>query len=357
MRLSTQNALMVMGVTKGFFPLRRGARPSRCFEKWSVGLRIALVMVLVLLASTAVAQSGPYPTKPVRVIVGFAPGGGMDIAGRLLGQKMTELWGKSVLVENRPGASTGIATRAVIEAVPDGYTVLYNSNTMVVNQLMNPNAGYDIERELLPVINVAWQPTVIVASNSLPVSSLADVIALSKTRKLSFGTPGPATPQRLVGVQLFNILSKTKTDIVQIPYNGAAPALAAVAGNQVDLAISTLPPAVPLIQTGRLKALAVTTNKRAFAVPNIPTVAESGFPGFDASNFNGYFMPIKTPKTIADAFRETLIKVLAMPDIKKKLGDLAYDLPDLEREDFPRIVSDEIATWKKVIKEASIKIE
>ena len=321
----------------------------------AVGLGIALGMVLVLLASPVAAQSGPYPSGPVRVIVGFAPGGGMDVAGRLLGQKMTDLWGKSVLVENRPGASTGIATKAVIDAPPDGYTVLFNSNTMVVNQVMSPDAGYDIERQLLSVINVAWQPTVIVASNSLPVSSLADIIALSKTRKLSYGSPGQGTPQHLIGAQLFNILSKT--DIVQVPYNGAAPALSAVVGNQIDLAIVTLPPAVPLIKAGRLKGIAVTTAKPVASVPNIPTVAASGFPGFFASNFNGYFMPLKTPKAVTDVFRQTLIKVLAMPDIKEKLTELAYDFADLEKEDFPRIVSDEIAMWKKVIKEANIKIE
>lgn len=381
MRLSTQNAGNAMGTVTRLFRIRgcakgkksltrvmRGARawgetdrfgadvrPSRFFEKWSAGLAVALVAALLLTASPAQAQGGAYPTMPVKVMVGFAPGGGVDVLARLLGQKMSGLWGQPVLVENRPGASTSIATRAVADASPDGYTVLLNSNSMVVNQVVNPDAGYDIERQLIPVINVAWQPTVIVAANNLPVSSLADVIALSKKRKLSFGSPGTGTPQHLVGVQLFKILSKT--DIVQVPYNGAAPALSAVAGNQIELAIVTLPPAVPLIKSGRLKAIAVTTAKPAASLPTLPTVAESGFPGFDVSNFNGYFMPVKTPKAITDAFRQTVIKVLAMPDIKEKLAGFGYEFAVPEKENFPRLVSDEIKMWQKVVKEGNIKIE
>ncbi len=237
----------------------------------AVGLGIALGMVLVLLASPVAAQSGPYPSGPVRVIVGFAPGGGMDVAGRLLGQKMTDLWGKSVLVENRPGASTGIATKAVIDAPPDGYTVLFNSNTMVVNQVANPNAGYDIERQLIPILNVAWQPNIIVAAPALSVTSLRDVIALARTRKLSYGTPGQGSIPHLAGAYLFNILAKT--EVVHVPYAGAVPALTATMAGQIELASLTLPPAVPHVRAGKVKGMAVTSAKRASTLPDVATVA------------------------------------------------------------------------------------
>ncbi len=334
MRFSTQNAGKAMG---------------------SVGLGVALVTMLVLLACPVEAQRGTYPSMPVKVIVGFAPGGGMDILGRLLGPKMSGIWGQPVVVENRPGASTSIATRYVADAPADGHTVLLNSNSMVVNQVANPAAGYDIERQLISIINVAWQPTVIAAANTLPVASLADIIALSKKRKLSYGSPGQGTPQHLTGAQLFSILSKT--DIVQVPYKGAGPAVSALAGNQIELAIVTLPPALPLIKSGRIKAIAITTAKRAASLPNTPTVAESGYPGFDVNAFNGYFMPVNTPKAVTDAFRQTVVKVLAMADIREKLADLGYEFADPERENFPRLVSDEIKLWKKVVKEANIKIE
>jgi len=331
------------------------------FRKRRVELRIFAVAFFIISVpaliwvSTVQAQGSAYPSRPVRVIVGFPPGGGVDVVARLLGQKMDSLLGQPSVIENRPGAASGIGTRLVTGATPDGYTVLINSNSMVVNQVTNPHAGYDIERQLIPIINVAWQSTIIAAKPDLPASSLGDVLALSRKSKISYGTPGIGSVLHLAGTYLFNMLAKT--EILHVPYKGAAPALSAAAGSQIDLAFTTLPPAIPLVKSGRVKGIAVTSPKRSPSLPDTPTVAESGFPGYEVRVFTGYFMPAGTPKAVGDRFREAVLKVLAMPDIKEKLATLGFEQADTSKENFPRLVSDEIKQWAKVAKEANIKIE
>jgi tripartite-type tricarboxylate transporter receptor subunit TctC len=319
-----------------------------------IGIFLMIAALVFIWFSPAQAQRGPYPSAPVKVIVGFPPGGGVDVVARLVGQKLDGVLGQPVVVENKPGAASGIATRLVAGSKPDGYTVLINSNSMVVNQVINPHAGYDIERQLIPIINVAWQSTIIVAKPDLPVSSLKDVLALSRKSKLSYGTPGTGSVLHLAGTYLFNMLAKV--DILHVPYKGASPALAAAAGNQVDLAFTTLPPAMPLVKSNKVKAIAVTSLKRSPALPDTPTVAESGFPGYEVRVFTGYFMPAGTPQAVGDKFREAVRKVLAMPEIKEKLAKLGFEQAD-PSENFPHLVADEIKMWAKVAKEAKIKIE
>ena len=301
------------------------------------------------------AQRGAYPSAPVRVVVGFPPGGGVDVVARLIAQKMAGVWGQPVVVENRPGAASVLATRLVASAAPDGYTVLINSNTMVVNQVGNPNAGYDIERQLIPILNVAWQPNIIVAAPALPVTSLGDVLALSRTRKLSFGTPGHGSMGHLAAAYLFNILAKT--DILHVPYSGAVPALTAAISGQIDLAGMTLPPAVPHIRAGKVKAIAVTSARRASTLPEVPTVAESGFPGYEVNVFSGFFMPAGTPKPVVDRFHEAVLKVMAMADIKEQLATLGFEPADTSHDEFRRLVSEEVKKWAKVLEATNIKFE
>jgi tripartite-type tricarboxylate transporter receptor subunit TctC len=326
------------------------------FKHWTFMVAFFLISVALILIRLPVAeaQGGPYPSAPVRVIVGFPPGGGVDVVARLISQKIAAIWGQPMVVENRPGAASGIGTRAVTGAAPDGYTVLINSNSMVVNQVTNPDAGYDIERQLIPIINVTWQSTILVAARELPVSSLADVLALSRKRKLSYGTPGAGSVPHLGGSYLFNLLAKT--DILHVPYKGAAPALTATAGNQIDLAFVTLPPAVPLVKSGRVKGIVVTSPKRSPSLPDVPTVAESGFPGYEVRVFTGYFLPAGTPAAVGNTLRDAVSKILAMPDVKEKLASLGFEEAD-PKENFSRLVSDEIKQWAKVAKEANIKIE
>ena len=329
-------------------------RPRTCVARNMVLFLWAAALVF-LSASPAQAQRGAYPSASVKIIVGFPPGGGVDVVARLVGQKLSALWGQPVLVDNRPGASTGIATRLVADSPPDGYTILINSSSMTINQVANPNAGYNVERELIPVLNAAWQPLIVAAGPDLPVKTLTDVLSLAKTRKLSYGSPGPAGIGHLAGAYLFDLLAKV--EVLHVPYKGAAPALTDLMGKQIELAVVTLPPAVPFIKSGKIKGIAVTSARRAVSVPNIPTVAESGFPGYDVNTFTGFFLPARTPKAVVDTFREAVIKVLAMPDIRDKLVSLGYEQADTAKEDFSRIASDELKQWMKVVKEANIKVE
>ena len=319
-------------------------------------MRIASAVVLAFVCvAPSQAQRGPYPSAPVRIVVGFPPGGGVDVVARLIAQKMPGVWGQQVVVENRPGAAGIIATRAVVSAAPDGYTVLIHSNSMLVNQVVNANAGYDAERQLVPILNVAWQPNIIVAAPNLPVASLADVIALSRTRKLSYGTPGQGSVPHLAGVYLFEMLAKTA--VLHVPYSGAAPALTATAAGQIDLATMTLPPAVPLVKAGKVKAIAVTSARRASALPDVPTVAESGFPGYDVNVFSGFFMPAATPANVVERFREAVLKVLAMADIKQQLATLGFDPADTSSDEFRRLIGDEVRKWTRVLEATNLKIE
>ncbi len=301
------------------------------------------------------AQRGVYPSAPVRMLVGFPPGGGVDVVARLVGQKMSGVWGQPIVVDNRPGAGSIVATRIVANATPDGYTVLINSSSMVVNQVANANAGYDIERQLVPIINLAWQPNVIVAARGLPLSTLNDVIALSRTRKLSYGSPGQGSVGHLAAEYLFNMLAKT--NILHIPYNGAPPALTAVISGQVEVAVMTLPPAVPMITAGKVKGIAVTSAKRASTVPDLPTVAESGFPTYEVNIFTGLFMPAGAPKAVVDRFYQAVLKVVAAPDTKEQLATLGYEPADTSSEEFRRLIPEELKKWAKVIEVTKIKIE
>jgi tripartite-type tricarboxylate transporter receptor subunit TctC len=315
---------------------------------------LAVAVALAWIAPSH-AQRGPYPSGPVRVVVGFPPGGGVDVVARLIGQRMPGVWGQNVVVDNRPGAASVLATRLVAAAAPDGYTILINSNTMIVNQVGNPNAGFDVERQLLPILNVAWQPNIIVAAIALPASSLSDVIALSRKRKLSFGSPGHGSMGHLAAAYLFNILAKS--DILHVPYAGAAPALTAAVGGQVELAGMTLPPAVPHVKAGRVKPIAVTSAKRASTLPDVPTVAESGFPGYEVNVFSGFFMPAGTPKLAVDRFYQAVLKVMTMAEVKEQLATLGFEPADTSHDEFRRLVSEEVRKWAKVLAATNIKFE
>lgn len=315
------------------------------------GVTRTTVIICVVLGGAALhahaQRGGPYPSAPVRIIVGFPPGGGVDVVARMVGQKMSGLWGQPVIVENRPGAASMIGTRLAAAATADGYSILINSNTLVVNQILNANAGYDIERQFTPVINLAWQPNIIAAAKALPASNLRELIALAKTTKFGYGTPGQGSMPHLAAVFLFNKLAQV--DLLHVPYSGAAPALTATIAGQPELSVVTLPPAVPLVKAGRLKALAVTSAKRTGALSEVPTVAESGFPGYEVNVFSGFFVPRGTPAAATDRLRATVLQVLAMPDIQSQLATLGFEPADNAAEDFSKRVAGEIRQWRTVL--------
>jgi tripartite-type tricarboxylate transporter receptor subunit TctC len=327
-----------------------------CFAKATRScIRVAIVAVALGSVQQVLAQPASYPTRPVRIIVAFPPGGGVDVIARIVAQRMPAIWGQQLVVDNRSGAAGVLATRLTASAPADGYTVLMHSTSMVIVQLANANAGYDIERQLVPVLNAGNQANIIVAAPDRPVTTIADVIALAKTRKLNYGSPGQGSVPHLAAAYLFNLLAKT--DLVHVPYAGAAPALAAIMGNQIDLACTTLPPAVPLVGAGKLKALAVTSAKRSNALPNVPTVAESGYPGYEVNLFSAFFMPAGTPEAVINRFHDTAVKAMQTPEAKAQVATLGFDAASPSREDFKRQVSSDIRMWRKVIESTGLKLD
>jgi tripartite-type tricarboxylate transporter receptor subunit TctC len=220
---------------------------------------------------------------------------------------------------------------------------------------VNPAADYNVERDLVAVINVAWQPTIIVAAPAVQAATLKELIAQTRARRMSFGSPGQGSMPHLGAAYLFGMLAKS--DVLHVPYAGAAPALTAVVAGQTDLAFVTMPPAVPFVKAGRLKGIAVTSARRTIALPEIPTVAESGFPGYEVNVFSGFFMPAGTPGSASRRFRDTVLQVLAIPDMKEQLTTLGFEPADTANEDFRRLVSDELRKWTKVVQTTGFKVE
>jgi tripartite-type tricarboxylate transporter receptor subunit TctC len=303
------------------------------------------------LAAPAVAQEST--SRPLRLVVSFPPGGGVDSVARLFADKMSALTGQTVVVENRGGASGIIAGKQVASAEPDGSTVLIASNSMVVAQAMNPNVGLDIVRDLTALASVAPQAIVVTAQPDFPANSLQELIAVAKTRRLNYGSPGAGSVPHLLGEHLFASLAGVRLD--HIPFPGAAQALTGLLGKQTDLAMVTLAPAVPLVLDGKMKAIVVTTAERTAALPNVPTAAESGFPGFAVTVWTGFFVPAKTPKPIADKLGAIVIKVAEMPDIKAKLAQLGFEPTSIPGEQFQRDVAVELKRWDEVVGKAGLR--
>jgi tripartite-type tricarboxylate transporter receptor subunit TctC len=304
------------------------------------------------LAVPATAQDN-YPSHNIRLIVSFPPGGGIDAVARLFADKMTAILGQPVVVENRGGAAGLIAGRAVAAAEPDGYTVLIASNSMIIAQLMNATPGLSIERELQAVASVAPQANIVVGAPDLPASTLKEMVELAGQRPLNYSSPGTGSVPQLLLAYLITTLPKVQ--ITHVPFPGAAQALTATMASQTELAVVTLPPAVPLVNSGKLKGLAVTTPQRSAAVPQVPTVAEAGYPGLSSTVWTGFFVPVKTPKPIADRIGSAVLTVAALPDIRERLVQLGFEPTSINGEQFQRDVAVEVKHWAEVIEKAGIK--
>jgi tripartite-type tricarboxylate transporter receptor subunit TctC len=311
---------------------------------------VGLLVLLLVGPLPAIAQDAG---RPLRLVVSFPPGGGVDAVARLFADKLSGLLGQTVVVENRGGASGIIAGKQVASAEPDGTSVLIASNSMVVAQVMSPNVGLDIERDLKALASVAPQAIIITAQPDLPAGTLKELIALANSRRLNYGSPGAGSVPHLLGVYLLGSLAGVTLE--HIPFPGAAQALTALLGKQIDLAMVTLAPAVALVKDGKMKGIVVTTPERAAALPEIPTAAESGCPGFSVTVWAGFFVPAKTPKPITDRLGDAIIKVAEMPDIKAKLGQLGFEPTSIPGERFQRDVAAELGRWKEVVEKAAIK--
>ncbi|MFL6570765.1 MAG: tripartite tricarboxylate transporter substrate binding protein [Burkholderiales bacterium] len=293
--------------------------------------------------------------RPIRMIVGFAPGGGTDLTARPVAQKLSELLGQQVIVENRPGAAGNIATEQVARAAPDGYTLLMGTiAALAINPGLYGNLRFDPETDLAPVIQVVDATNVLALHPSVPASSVKELIALAREKSLSAGSSGIGATGHLA-IELFNLMAGVK--LVHVPYKGGGPAMSDLVGGQVNLIFATTASAIPHLKSGRIKGIAVTTAKRSALLPDLPTISESGLAGFDANNWYGLVVPAKTPRAIIDQLNAEVTKVLNMPDVKTTLFNQGLDPAPGTPEQFGAYIRSERAKWAKVIKESGAKPE
>lgn len=303
----------------------------------------------------AIAAEAKYPTRPVRMIVPFAPGGPTDVIARIVAQKLSEAWNEQVVVDNRAGAGGNIGMGLAANAAPDGYTIIVVSSSFVVNPTLYKQIPYDPYKSFVPISNVAASPNVFVAHPSVPVKTMQDIVALSKEgKKLNIATAGIGTTPDL-SAELFKMTAKI--DLVRVPYGGAGPAVAAVIGNQVPLGCTALPPTTPHIQAGRLRALAVTGAKRTSALPDVPTMAEAGFKGQEADTLQGVLVPAGTPKAVVAEISKQILHMMRQPDVKERVAALGFDIVASTPEQFTAQIKREVEKWGKVIRSAGIKVE
>jgi len=314
----------------------------------------AWLAVLFAVCSTAFAQ--PYPSKPIRVAVAFPPGGPVDIIARLVGPKMSELLGgQSVVVENVVGAGGNVAATRVAKSAPDGYTILAHSSAYAVNPTLIPNAGYDGEKDFIPLAIMASQPNFIVVHADFPAKTLAELIARAKTDKLAFASAGNGTTPHLTGEHLFKL--RAKLDITHVPFKGGGPAAAAVLSGQPPVGVIAGSAPLPHIKAGKIRALAVSSGRRVASLPDVPTLGELGYPGMEDYTWVGLFVPAGTPPEIAQKLNEVLLKIAGDPQIKERLEALAFDVTAQPLAPTAAYVRSELAKWGKVVREVGAKID
>ena len=324
-------------------------------------LLLALVTIVGIaaigVAAPAAAQAPAYPTKPVRLVVPFPPGGATDIIARAVAQKLGETLGQSIVVDNRPGAGGNVGTELVAKAAPDGYTLEMGTvGTHAINASLYAKMPYDNVKDFAPIILVAGVPNVLEVTPSLPVNSVQELIAYAKANpgKLNFASSGNGTSIHLSG-ELFKVMAGVQ--MTHVPYKGSAPALQDLIGGNVQLMFDNLPPSLPQIKSGKLRAIAVTSAARAPALPDVPTIAESGLPGFEASSWFGLLAPAGTPPAIIAKINAEVATWLASPEGREKLAAIGANAAGGSPEDFARHIQAETAKWAKVVKESGAKVD
>ena len=302
----------------------------------------------------AQAQAPAYPTKAVRMIIALAPGGGVDTTGRILAQRMSELWGQPFVADNRPGAGGTIATDAVARAAPDGYTVLMVSSGIAITPSLM-KLPYDAAKDLLPVTMAVVSPGVLVVHPSIPVKNVKELIAFAKSRpeQLLYSSSGQGTAQHL-SIEMFNQMAGLK--MTHIPYKGTAPSITDLVGGRVALTVASVISTRPMFTSGKLRALAVVGPKRTPALPDYPTIAESGLPGYGVENWYALFMPGGTSKAIAVKMQEAVSRIVLEPQTRKALLAQGLDAVGSSQEQFSKDYLAEIARWAKVVKSVGVEL-
>lgn len=322
-----------------------------------VRFQTACAVTLLVVACAAGAQTRPdYPSRPVRFIVAQTPGGNADFVGRLLAEALAKRLGQQFVVDNRAGASGIIATEITVKAAPDGHTLVLVTTSFSVNPGLYKKLPYDPLNDLAPITQIAYAPQVLVVSPSLKVQSVNDLIALARAKpgELNYGASSIAGATQLAA-ELFNVTAKVK--MTMIPYKGAPAMLVDLIGGRIDLAFATMPSAMPQVRAGKLRAVAVTGLKRSALVPEVPTVAESGLPGYEMVAWQGLLAPKATPPFIIQRLNREIAALVQQPDLKKQLAAEGGEPVGNTPEEFARWLKVEIAKWTKVVKEANIRVE
>ncbi|MEP7182331.1 MAG: tripartite tricarboxylate transporter substrate binding protein [Betaproteobacteria bacterium] len=321
-----------------------------------LGLAVACIVV-VAFPLTAAAQAPAFPSKPVRLVVPFPAGGPLDATGRAIAQKLTEAWGQSVVVDNRPGAGGNIGADLVAKSAPDGYTVVMGAlSTHAVNPSLYPSMPYDAVRDFTPITLVATTPNVLVVNPTLPVNSVKELIAYAKANpgKLSFGSGSNGSAGHLAG-ELFKV--DAGVDMVHIPYKGAAPAMQALLAGDTQLMFDNLASSMPQVKAGKLRALAVTTAQRSKLVPELPTMAEAGVPGFDIATWFGLLAPAGTPPAVIAKWNADVVTILKSPEMRDRLAAQGAEAAPTTPTEFAQFIGRELTKYARIVKASGAKVD
>lgn len=312
----------------------------------------AICAALSANAVAATAAAEWKPTKPIRMLVGFAPGGGTDATARAMGGKLSERLGQQIIIDNRPGAAGNIATEILSQSTPDGYTILMGTiAALAINPSLYKKMPFDSLKDVIPITRAVDSTNVLVVHPSVPVKNVQELVALAKTKPLNGGSSGVGGAGHLA-LELFNLKAGTK--IVHIAYKGGGPAMVDLLGGNINLIFATAASAVGHMKAGKIRALAVSTAKRSGLVPELPTVAEAGLKGFEANNWYGLMAPAKTPRNVIDRLNKESIAVLNLPDVKDMLFKQGLDVAPSTPEAFGAYIKSERAQWETVIKAAGL---
>ena len=313
------------------------------------------LFVFALAASPAFCQS-PYPARAIRLIIPFPPGGGTDTMARSIAPKLSEFLGQQVVLENRGGAGANIGAEIAAKSPPDGYTLMLATITNAIGATLYQKLNYDLVRDFAPVTQLATTPHVLVVHPSVPVKTVRDFTALAKSRpgQLSYSSSGSGSAAHLAG-ELYASLTGTK--MVHIPYKGGGPSMIALVGGEVSVCFATMPSAVGYIQSGRLRGIAVTTDKRSPSMPDLPTIAETGVKGYEAGSWYGLSAPAGTPRDIISRLHAETLKVVALPEVKDRLFKAGFEVVTSTPEQFAAFTREEIQKWGKLVKSAGMKAD
>jgi tripartite-type tricarboxylate transporter receptor subunit TctC len=316
----------------------------------------AVTVAGLMLCAFSAAASDTYPSKPIKWVVPFPPGGAMDSMARTLGEKLSASMKQPVIIENRPGAGGAIGSGIVAKSAPDGLTMMIVSIGHAVNPSIYPKLQYDATKDFEPVSLVGIVPNILVAHPSVKANNVKELIALAKAQpgKITYASAGNGTTVHLAA-ELFN--SMAGVDIMHVPYKGSAPAVTDLMGGQVDIMFDSLSSAKPYVESGKLKALAVTTTKRSSVFPNVPTVAEAGLPGYELSGWYAVFVPGNTPKPIVDRLNAELVKALKLPDVRARFALIGAEPVGSSPQELANTLKTETVRWAKIVRERNIKAD